>query len=149
MNNLDKQKRYSNLMVKLSKATNNEYYYEAIFLEYAIIEDRLESLLKHAGLKFKKDDGRNIEMNIKINKIKSGKNFQDKYIKKHLDNEFINRLDKWRDTRNKLIHNLVNIEYDDSNIKNLALEGECIAKRLNNKSKLINNYFDKMNNKKM
>lgn len=50
MDNLIKKEKYANLMAKLKKATDNEYYYEAIFLEYAILEDRTDSLLKHANI---------------------------------------------------------------------------------------------------
>lgn len=30
MNNIEKKEKYANLMLKLKKATDNEYYYEAI-----------------------------------------------------------------------------------------------------------------------
>ena len=42
MNNIEKKEKYSNLMSRLKRATDNEYYYEAIFIEYAILEDRTE-----------------------------------------------------------------------------------------------------------
>lgn len=40
MNNKDKNKIYSDLMSKLKKSMTNEFYYEAIFIEFAILEDR-------------------------------------------------------------------------------------------------------------
>ena len=53
MKNEVKQHKYSEMMTKLKRATYEEYYYEAIFIEYAILEDRTESILKHANVKYK------------------------------------------------------------------------------------------------
>ena len=42
MKNEVKQHKYAEMMTKLKRATYEEYYYEAIFIEYAILEDRTE-----------------------------------------------------------------------------------------------------------
>ena len=68
MNNIEKKEKYSNLMSRLKRATDNEYYYEAIFIEYAILEDRTESLLKHAGKKFQENNGNPFKISKKLNK---------------------------------------------------------------------------------
>lgn len=81
MDNKDKNKIYSDLMNKLKKSMSNEFYYEAIFIEFAIFEDRTSSLLKHANKKY--DD---LALNKKIWKNKSLSVFKDKYCEKHLDN---------------------------------------------------------------
>ena len=65
--NSKKREKYAILMSKLKKATDNEYYYEAIFLEYAILEDRMESLLKHANIKYKEKDEKSLKLMKKIN----------------------------------------------------------------------------------
>ena len=139
MNNYDKKERYAVLMSKLKKATNNELYYEAIFIEYAIIEDRTESILRHANIKVDS----NTKLHHKLNKIKSNPIFNNPYCKKHLTDELIDNLHEWKNQRNQLIHDLVKYQYGDETIKNIALQGECYVKRLSNKSKLVNNYFDK------
>ena len=87
MNNIEKKEKYSNLMSRLKRATDNEYYYEAIFIEYAILEDRTESLLKHAGKKFQENNGNPFKISKKLNKLKSEKEFQTSYIRKHLTEE--------------------------------------------------------------
>ncbi len=146
MNNKEKRDKYALLMSKLKKATDYEYYYEAIFIEYAILEDRFESLLKHAGLKYKKDNGTNINLESKIKKIETNKIFQDKYVKKHINDILINNIRNWKNSRNKMIHDLVNIKYDDEKIKAIALEGECIVKRFASKTTLVNKHIDKSKN---
>ena len=49
MENKKKNKVYISLMSKLNQSLKNEFYYEAIFIEYAILEDRTESILKHSN----------------------------------------------------------------------------------------------------
>lgn len=139
MDNFEKRNKYEILMSKLNEATYSEFYYEAIFIEYAIIEDRTESILKHAEIRC--DD--NTKLEGKLNKIKSNPKFENKYCKKHINNEFIEEIREWKNLRNSLIHALIKSKYSNDDIKNVALQGECIAKKLANKSKLVNNYFDK------
>ena len=145
--NIEKKEKYADLMIKLNKATNEEYYYEAIFIEYAIIEDRLEALLKYAELKYKQDNGTNIDIQKKINKIQNDAKFKDSYIKKHITPKILNEIQLWKNERNRLIHNLVNAKYDNQEIKNIALKGECLAKKISNKSTLIKRYFQKLSEK--
>jgi hypothetical protein len=47
--NLDKFKAYRFSFAKLKKAIANEFYFEAILIEYAIIEDRINSLFRRIG----------------------------------------------------------------------------------------------------
>ena len=115
----EKQTQYAILMNKLKKATYNEFYYEAIFIEYAIFEDRTESILKHANIDCINNKGYSLKLSEKLNKIKSRKEFQDEYIKKHITQELIDFL------------------------KNIALDGECLVKRFASKSQLVNKYLDK------
>ena len=137
---MEKKYKYAQLMTKLKKATYNEYYYEAIFIEYAILEERTRSMLEHAKV-FKDID--KCTLNVKLNKLKSNKIFQDKYIQKHLTKELLDEIYDWKNQRNKLMHDIIKTDYDNEKVKTLALNGECLAKKLNNKSNLINNYFDK------
>lgn len=143
MNNIEKKEKYSNLMSRLKRATDNEYYYEAIFIEYAILEDRTESLLKHAGKKFQENNGNPFKISKKLNKLKSEKEFQTSYIRKHLTEELIEKIYEWKIQRDKLMHNIINLQYKNDEIKMLALNGECLVKKFNSKSQLVNKYLDK------
>ena len=143
MNNIEKKEKYANLMSKLKKETDNEYYYEAIFIEYAILEDRTESLLKHAGKKYQENNGNPFKISKKLNKLKSEKEFQTSYIRKHITEELIEKIYEWKIERDKLMHNIINLQYANDDVKMLALNGECLVKKFNSKSQLVNNYFDK------
>lgn len=142
MNNNEKKKQYAILMSQLKKATYNEFYYEAIFIEYAIFEDRTESILRHANIPYENSKGYSLKLNEKLNKIKSRKEFNNKYIKKHIPNDFIEEIYSWKEKRDKLIHALVKNEYDYDTLKTIALHGECLANKLANKSKLVNKHLD-------
>ena len=119
----------------------NEFFYEAIFIEYAILEDRTESLLRHAKINTK-----NSTITLKINKIKTNKIFKDKYINKHLSIELLDKIIEWKNKRNELIHDLIKTKYTNNQIESIALEGYEIVKKVNNKSTLVNKYLDKINN---
>lgn len=145
MNNNVKKEKYAELMQKLKKAINNEYFYEAIFLEYAILEDRTESLLKHAQINIYSNIEKQFKfkLNEKLNKIKSRKEFQDKYIKKHISNDFIIQIVEWKRDRDRIMHDIISLQYKDEKIRRIALDGEKIIKKLNSKTTLIKNHFMK------
>lgn len=136
MNNKEKQSKYALLMKKLDIATNEEFYFEAILIEYAILEDRTESILRHADIKVPKG------LQKKINTIKENKIFEEEKIKKHLTDKLINSIEIWKNHRNKIIHDLVESSYDKKEIKDIALTGECLVKRFANKSVLVNKYLE-------
>ena len=69
MNNYYKHEKYAELMEKLKKSLKNEFYYESIFIEYAIIEDRTESLLRHANIKTTDSKNYSLKLNDKLRKI--------------------------------------------------------------------------------
>ena len=79
----------------------------------------------------------------KLDKIKNENVFQNNYIKKHLTNDFLQQIYQWKNKRNLLIHELVNTEYHNDEIKILTLDGDELIKKLNNKSTLANKYNDK------
>lgn len=140
MDNQKKYLKYKDLMEKLKKSIENEFYYEAIFIEYAIMEDRTSSMLRHA--KFSQDSCEK-ELFDKLKLIESSNKFNNEYIKKHLTKEFFNELHQWRIDRNNLIHDLVNKPYSNEHIEKVAKRGYELVKVLNNKSTLVNTYSDK------
>ena len=48
--NKDKQKTYAENMAKYKRAMAGEFYFEAMLIDYAMLEDRLRSFLYHIGL---------------------------------------------------------------------------------------------------
>ena len=137
-----KRDKYSDLMLKLKNSVDEKFYYESIFIIYAILEDRTESLLKHAHIIILKNDNQKLSLSEKLDKIRNCDQFKDEYIKKHLTSEMINQIYEWKNKRNLLMHNLINLEYCNSEIEELALDGYELIKQLNNKSTLVNKYND-------
>ena len=143
-----KRDKYSDLMLKLKNSVEEKFYYESIFIIFAILEDRTESLLKHAHINILKNDNQKFSLAEKLDKIRNCEPFQDEYVKKHLTREMINQIYEWKNKRNLLMHNLINLEYCNYEIEELALDGYELIKQLNNKSTLINKYNDNYFNKK-
>ena len=47
--NIQKYENYREQFIRLKKALDLKFFLEAIFIEYTIIEDRTESISRHAG----------------------------------------------------------------------------------------------------
>ena len=48
--NREKQQTYREFMARYSRAMRNEFYLEALLIDYAVLEDRLRSFLYHMGV---------------------------------------------------------------------------------------------------
>jgi len=145
MNNKEKNEKYAVLMSKLKRSINNEFYYESIFIEYAILEDRAESLLRHAKIPQFDYNGDNLNLNGKLKKIEHSIKFnKDSYVSNHISFKLLSEIHDWKNRRNVLIHDLIKSKYNlDEDVKKIAYEGYDIIKILNGKSALVNKYFDK------
>ena len=62
-----KFENYKHMKASLKRAMNEEFYYQAIFIEYAIIEDRTASVLRHAGVKSIDNRGWELKLSAKLN----------------------------------------------------------------------------------
>ena len=141
MKNYKKNQTYRELMEDLKLSLEQEFYYEAIFIEYAVFEDRTESLIRHSKVKHNLTS-KEFTLHNKIKVIKNSEEFKSFYCNKHEILSLLTEVDNWRDKRNKLIHDLVNTTYTNEDIKNIALQGHELLCKLNNKSSLVNDYFD-------
>ena len=68
INNQLKYQNYKEQFKRLNKAINNNFFLEAIFIEYVIMEDRTESILSYEGNGIKSDNFVSIDR--KLRKIK-------------------------------------------------------------------------------
>lgn len=137
MTNYEKRDRYAELNETLRKALKQEFYYEAIFTEHAILEDRVISLFKHANLDMP------FQLGAKLEKLKTNQIFKDEYISKHIDMELLDKINTWRDKRNKMVHNLIESSFASEDIKEIAEEGNEIIKKFASKTTLVTKYLDK------
>lgn len=137
INSEQKYETYKMLMGRLKVAIHEEFWYEAIFLEYAMLEDRLHSVIIHGG---ETTNNRMID-NIKkvrkmIEKKKSG-------IEKYFDGEILSEVNHWRDKRNGLVHSLATKEYDNDQVKKVAQDGYDVIKRFSNKTTNYRRYLER------
>ena len=54
--------------------------------------------------------------------------------------EFLDSVTEWKEKRNGLVHSLMKQECDLNELKSIALEGNDIVNKLDNKVKSINNH---------
>jgi len=141
--NYEKRDIYKSMKINLKKAITSGFYYEAIFIEYAIIEDRCTSLLKHAGVKYLDNKGNEWKISEKLRRLRGNPAFDNKYVRKRLTLEFLQEIEDWKRNRDQLIHALAKVPYDNDKIKEIALTGQEIVRVLDNKTKSLNAYFNK------
>lgn len=141
--NMVKYEIYKTMYENLNKAIKYKYYYEAIFIEYAIIEDRLRAVLKYANVRYVDKNGREDKLSRKISKIKSRPEFATRFVKDRLSENLLDGIQDWANKRNALIHNLANVPYDSENVRLVAEEGRDIIKVFQSKSASVINRFKK------
>lgn len=144
--NMVKYEIYKTMHDNLNKAMKAGFYYEAIFIEYAIFEDRLTSLLKHAGVPYANKNGKEDKISRKIDKIRSRPEFTTKFVRERLSLDLVEEIQAWTEQRNAFIHNLANTPYDSEQVKQVAKDGERILKVFKTKSSSVINRFKKDQN---
>ena len=142
--NMAKYEAYKSMHVDLKKAMGSSIYYQAIFIEYAIAEDRCRSALVCARVKCINSRGQELKLSAKINKLKSDSAFTAKYPRSRLTLELLDELYTWKQDRDALVHNLANIPYNDNAVREVAERGKKLIDTLSNRVKSVNNYYKKL-----
>ncbi len=155
-----KGKRFEVLIKKADNALEQEFCIEASSIYYALIEERLYSLLDLIGVDVNQnkekvyhcirrilniiDNGHYIEDN-KKNSVESliDVNIR-RLITKQFDRELFIRLDKWRQKRNRITHDFAKIDMDYIEIVNYAKEGESILRELLSSQQRFKKKFKKL-----
>lgn len=136
--NMQKYMNYKEQFKRLKKAFAYKFYMEAIFIEYAIIEDRAESILRYEGNEIKpKNEKEFITITRKLNKISAIARENNSLPFRYFSDGTIADILNWIKRRNSLIHALLKKELTTDEVEAFAREGEALAKTLCNKS---NNY---------
>ena len=140
MDNYDKQETYAHLKTKLKKAINSSFYFEAVMIEYAIIEDRTSSILDHGKVC---DDAfsTNKKLGNKLNSIEHQIGKKHPVISKKVNPELIAMIKVWKDKRNDYVHRAASMKYDDERLKEIAEEGNELVRRLINDSRKVTTYY--------
>lgn len=130
--NQEKYENYKAQMGRLNRAIKEHFYLEALFIEYAVMEDRLESILTHAGV-FRADKHDSITK--KIRRLEALCQ-SDKLASKYCSPELIHSIMDWKDKRNTYIHSLMKQVFTGEELEKVVQQGLAIVKVLNNKSSL-------------
>ncbi len=138
-----KQKTYAEQKIRLRRARAGGFFYEAILIEYAMMEDRTESLLRHAGIKTVNNNGNPFMISEKLRKIEGNPKFHDPFIRKRLNVELIERVRKWKKDRDDLTHGLMKHLPDYEKAKQVADEGAEIVRLFENKTRSVNDWRER------
>ena len=145
-----KYENYREQFKRLKSAMNSGFNLEAMFIEYAIMEDRTESILRHADkweayLKNRKGRDPNIDSKVKyIQKL--AENRKD-LLHKYFFDELLDRILAWKEDRNRLIHALLKQQLEHNEIKALAEQGKLLVDELRKRTGNYNRAIDKRKEK--
>ena len=130
LTNAQKYENYRAQLGRLTHAISAHFYLEALFIEYAVMEDRLESILTHAGV-FRLDKHDTITRKLRRLEIQCQ---GDKTARKYFSPELLQSILDWKEKRNKFIHSLMKQVFTGEELKEIVDQGQEIVKMLNNKS---------------
>ena len=141
-----KYNNYKEQAKRLEKALKYEFYVEALAIEYAMIEDRIQSVLKHSGFAIADKNGKMYSIQHNINRLKSSAYFNTANIRKKVPLDLIAQIEEWKKQRNRVFHALLKAEFKSGDFRLLAIEGNQLRKQISNKSLLIKRFNDKCKN---
>lgn len=145
--NMQKYANYKTQMGRLNKALTNQFYLEAIFIEYAIMEDRLESVLRHSGKWNPKPDSF-VSLDTKRKNVAKLAEEKKSLAHKYFPCELTDRIENWKNERNRVIHALMKQNLHTSDLRIIAEEGQTIVKTLCGKTTLYNRALERQAMKK-
>ena len=148
-NAIDNQQKYENYkeqFQRLNKALANGFNLEAMFIEYAIMEDRTESILHHAELwdaYIKSRKGHEPTINSKVQYIQKRAENKKDLLHRYFSDDLLERVLAWKEERNRLIHALLKQQFEHNEIAVLATKGDELVKALRSKSGSYNRAIEK------
>ncbi len=135
--NLAKHDRYTELIRDLKKAILYHFYLEAIFIEYAILEDRTKSILMHSK---RYNENKHDSLSKKVTEILVLIRQSSNRLSRYLSIETVESIRSWMKNRNALIHHLPQISCCEDDVMNIALEGVLLVKKISNASTSFRRY---------
>ena len=112
----------------MKKAMGSGFYLEAMFIEYAVIEDRTESILQHAGV-FNPEKHNTLAR--KLNRIADLARGKKALLRKYIT---VDEIRTWKGERNRLIHALLDQDLSTDELEQIAKKGQRLAKLLCSKA---------------
>ena len=139
--NMLKYENYKEQFKRLNRALLNRFNLEAMFIEYAIMEDRTESILRHAGkwdVYLKSRKGREVNIDSKIKYIIKLAENQKDILHKYFSDDLFEQILTWKNQRNRLIHALLKQELAHNEVLVLAEKGNELVKTLKSRTSTYN-----------
>ena len=103
-----------------------------MFIAYAIMEDRTESILSYEGNEINSD--RFVSINRKLKKIKQLAERNNSLPERYFSDTLIDEILEWKEERNSLMHALMKQSLTTEDLKIVALKGKDLARKLANKA---------------
>ncbi len=131
--NVQKHENYREQFVRLKRALASGFYLEAIFIEYTIIEDRTESIIRHAGKweAYLKKRGRyQVTLDSKIAYIQDFAREKKSIAHKYFSDTLMDEILEWKEDRNRLIHALLKQSLTAEDVSKIARTGERLTKEI-------------------
>ena len=141
--NEEKRQVYSVLKTKLKIALQQEFYLEALLLEYAIVEDRLSSILRSSNLVYLKNDGTEIFIKQKTKKIRNAHECKRFPIYKKVPMELMDEIEDWLSVRNDLVHKSCTRVYNSEEVADCATVGNDLVRRISNTARNLKRAAEK------
>lgn len=142
--NMEKYENYRHQKERLKKALKDEFYLEAVLIEYAIMEDRLESALVHAeAFNPKKHE----MIKPKLKRLHSLGTERGTGFSRYYPEELLGAIESWIGRRNTLVHSLMKSSVDDGMLKDCAEEGKELTDRLDGRVSAYKRAITRANNK--
>lgn len=125
-----KAKHYTALLQKMDAAMAAKYYLEASWIAYAILEDRPVAVLLNTGGATDKNGNAVRMLGPKITFIRKRRR-RDKLLGANFSRSWLDKLTRWKDRRNKLMHAMANATVSFARIelaaKRLAVAGDPLV----------------------
>ena len=145
-----KYENYKEQIKRLNSALAHGFNLEAMFIEYAIMEDRTESILRHADkwdAYMKKQNGRDPTINSKVKYIQKLADFNNDLLHKYFSDDLLDRVLTWKDERNRLIHALLKQELEHNEVSALSNRGKQLVDELRKRAGNYNRAIDRQKEK--
>lgn len=141
-----KYNNYREQFKRLNRALANGFNLEAMFIEYAIMEDRTESILRHADMweaYLKSRKGREPNIDSKIRYIQKRAENKKDILHRYFSDDLLEKVLLWKSERNRLIHALLKQQLVHNEVKELAVQGNDLVKAVRTRSSNYNRAIEK------
>ena len=151
--NQQKYLNYKEQFKRLNHAIANGFHLEAMFIAYAIIEDRSESVLRHAGkydayVRKLESQNRRPGLDSKIKEILKCRSNRKDLMYRYFSDDLLDTILVWKEERNRMVHALLKQTLTSEDLLDLALQGKSHARLFSNRVTAYRRALERINKPK-